>query len=102
MKRKLFLSTICIAIAGIGTVWSGLHKSSDKQDSSLLMENIEALTHQESGEYYYYVPTRTCTCYDSKGMFCGISILAVEKRLCTAPYNCTSYTTTSCSSGCSC
>lgn len=107
MKKKIVVSVCLAAIFVVGGICVNLFNFAGLSGDELLLENVEALTNNEteSKPKICHKAIRSCTCYRPGGFgkqFCSVSILAVEEYTCVSPLNYSDVSVTSCVSGCSC
>ena len=93
MKKKIVVSVCLAAIFVVGGICVNLFNFAGLSGDELLLENVEALTNNEteSKPKICHKAIRSCTCYRP-----------VEEYTCVSPLNCSDVSVTSCVSGCSC
>lgn len=100
MKDNYFRIVVCTVVfcaVGIAT-YLGMPK---EQDRDLLLANVEALATDENIEYDYRI-VESCSCWNSKGNFVGMSIKRCEQYEWCAPLKKQNCSVTSCSGNSSC
>lgn len=95
--KKVALGAIMMCAVG-AAAYLGIPK---EQDSDLLLANVEALADDENIEYDYRI-VESCSCWNSKGNFAGISIKRCEQYEWCAPLKKQNCSVTSCSGNSSC